>query len=284
MENQELTPINALSTTSERRKTRTTAEVVHEGLLRLAELIRKDGQAYQLTPVLIRVWCNVFADVPPYQVEAAFNKAERQLKFWPSPAEVFEFISSAENKVGQEQAEQKWQQVREYIRIYYSPDIPPRDHDYEDGRKQNAPRITERTQRAINAAGGLAYLSDCDRESLQWAKKKFIEEYIRWGELKKDENLLPTGEVRDLLGDVAKTKTVDRVLDKARVTDGPLVPKPAEPILSKPVPPPVIDTVRIVDVAGRKAELARQAELVREKYPAIGNMSGVPQKFRPKGD
>jgi hypothetical protein len=283
MKNQKLTQINALSTTSEQRKTRTTAEVVHEGLLRLAELIRKDGQAYQLTPVLIRLWCNVFADIPPHQVEAAFNKAERQLKFWPSPAEVFGFISIAENKIGQEQAEQKWQQVLEYIRVYYSPDIPPRDHDYEDGRKQNAPRITERTQRAINAAGGLAYLSDCDRESLQWAKKKFIEEYIRWGELKKDENLLPPGEVRDLLGDVAKTKTVDRVLDKPLVLERPLVPKPAEPILSKPVPLPVIDTVRIVDVGDRKAELARQAELVREKYPAIGNMLGVPQKFRPKG-
>jgi hypothetical protein len=129
---------------------------VHERLLRLAELIRKDGQAYQLTPVLIRLWCSVFADVPPHQVEAAFNKAERQLKFWPSPGEVFGFISTAETKVGQEQVEHKWQQVREYIRVCYSPDIPPRDHDYEDGRKQNAPRITERTQRAINAAGGLA--------------------------------------------------------------------------------------------------------------------------------
>jgi hypothetical protein len=284
MKNQKLTPINALSTTSERRDSRTTGEIVPKRMVRLAELIRKDGLAYPVSPVMVKLWLNVFADVPPHQVEAAFDKAERQLKFWPSAAEVLGFISTVENKMGQEQAEQKWQQVRDYIRICYSPDIPPRDHDLEDGRKQNAPRITERTQRAINAAGGLAYLSDCDRESLQWAKKKFIEEYIRWGELKKDENLLPTGEVRDLLGEVAETKTVDRVLDKPRVIERPLVPKPTGPVQSKPVPPTFIDTVRVVDVVGRRAELARQAELVCQKYPTIGNISGIPERFRPRGD
>lgn len=252
-------------------------------MVRLAELIRKDGLAYPVSPVMVKLWLNVFADVPPHQVEAAFDKAERQFKFWPSPAEVLGFISTVENKMGQEQAEQKWQQVRDYIRICYSPDIPPRDHDLEDGRKQNAPRITERTQRAINAGGGLAYLSDCDRESLQWAKKKFIEQYIRWGELKKDEDLLPSGQVRDLLGDVAKTKIMERALDEPRVTE-PLVPKPTEPLQSKPVPPPVIDTVRVIDVVDRRAELARQAKLVREKYPAMGNTLGIPKTFRDERD
>ena len=231
---------------------------------------------------MVNLWVIVFADVPPHQVEAAFDKAERQLKFWPSPAEVFGLISAAENKIGKEEAEQKWQQVREYIRVFYSPDIPPRDRDYEDGRKQNAPRITERTQRAIDAAGGLAYLSDCDGESLQWAKKKFIEQYIRWGELKKDENLLPSGQVRDLLGDIAKTKMINRTLSEPRVPERPLVPKVAEPLPPKPVPQPTIAAPRVVDIVGRKADLARQAKLMREKYPAIGKVSGIPERFSPK--
>jgi hypothetical protein len=281
MENQKLTPINALSTTSERRDSRTTAEIVRERIVRLAELIRKDGLAYPVSPVMVNLWVKVFADVAPHKADAAFDKAEKKLKFWPAPAEVLGFVSTAENKMDQEQAEQKWQQVRDYIRIYYSPDIPPRDHDLEDGRKQNAPRITERTQRAINAAGGLAYLSNCDRESLQWAKKKFIEQYIRYGELQKDEHLLPDGKVRELLADVASTKHVDRVL---------LIPQPVE-VAVEPAPvsklvteaePKTVSAALVVDVVARKNELARQAELMRKKYPATRNMSGIPPNLQPK--
>lgn len=254
---------------------------MRKGLVRLAELIRKDGAPYLVTPLMIKVWINVFRDVHPLQAEAAFASAERELKFWPSPAEVLGFISTAEEKASQEQAEQKWQQVLHYIRVYYSPDIPCRDHDYPDGRKQNAPRILERTQRAINAAGGLAYLADCDPESLQWAKKKFIEQYVRYGELKKDEHLLPDGRVRDLLADVAGTKHVDRLL---------VVPPPVEPAIDpapvlkavKTVVSKAVSATRVVDIVGRKTELARQAELVREKYPTPGNMSGIPETFQRK--
>ncbi len=193
-------PTSALTTISEQPGS-SIKQIVRERLARLAELIRKDGGPYPLTAPLVNVWVDVFAraDISAALVEAAFTKAERHLKFWPAPAEVLRFISfeRALAKYAEEEAAQKWSAVREYVRLYYNPDIPPK----------NAPHISVRTKRAINAAGGLAYLSDCDRESLQWARKRFIEAYLRYGELQQDESLLPPGDVRDLLEACLRSET-----------------------------------------------------------------------------
>jgi hypothetical protein len=181
--------LNSVLATISERQASSTDRVVREGLARLAELIRKDGAPYPLTPQLVNVWVVVFAraSVSATQAETAFAKAETRVKFWPSPAEVLGLVSlerqEAEllKKSAEEEAAQKWTKVLDYIRVHWNPDIPPK----------NAPRITERTMRAIKAAGGLAYLSDCDRESLQWARKRFIETYLRYGELQQGEYLPP---------------------------------------------------------------------------------------------
>jgi hypothetical protein len=47
-------------------------------------------------------------------------------------------------------------------------------------------------------------MRDCDRASLQWARKRFIEAYVRYSELRKDGHLLPEGEVRNLLANAAQ--------------------------------------------------------------------------------
>jgi hypothetical protein len=227
MRNSELETISARPGSSE------TKALVARHLIRLAELIRKDGAPYPLTVQLVGVWTDVFqrANVEPGQIEAAFQKAERVCKFWPSPADVLGHITTAESNAAEEEAGQKWQRVLDYIRRHYNPDIPPK----------NAPSITERTQRAISAAGGLALIADCDPESRQWARKRFIEAYVRWGELQQDEYLLPPGEVRDLLAECAASKSVERLLETSKVHKSAHVPNPSEILTSKPIPNPHSD-------------------------------------------
>lgn len=198
MENQEPTPSNALAKTS-KQPACSTEELVRQRVTRLAELIRKDGAPYPLTSALVNIWVDVFlrVQIPSEQIAAAFDKAERGLRFWPAPTEVLGFVSTAENNSAEEKAAQKWQEVRDYIRLHYHPDLAP-----------SGPRISERTRRAINAAGGLAYLSECTGESRVFARKRFIEAWLRWDELKQDEYLLPDSEVKSLLSGVAATKAL----------------------------------------------------------------------------
>jgi len=191
---------SALATISAQPDSSRIDELVRQRVARLAECIRRDGAPYPLTAQLVNVWVDVFAsaNVTPEQVDAAFSKAERSLKsFWPSPGEVMAFISTAETSTTEEEATQKWDKVLEYA-VRRSPDI----------REKNPPRISEHTRRAINAAGGLDFLRDCDRESLQWARKRFIEAYVRYTELQQDQYLLPAGELKTLLAEFSETKAL----------------------------------------------------------------------------
>lgn len=178
---------------------------VRQRLIRLAELIRKDGAAYPLTPILLELWGEVFnrAQITDAQIDAAFDEAERRLRFWPTPAEVLGFILIAEKTSSEEKAALKWDEVRDYVRNDYHPDL--KNHQ---GR-----RISEQTGRAIRAAGGLEHISECTGDDLVFARKRFIEAYLRLDELRQHEFLLPEGEVKRLLAETAKTMSVDRLLE-----------------------------------------------------------------------
>jgi hypothetical protein len=266
MEKLKSVPINALAKISQRPAIRSTEQAVRERMVRLAELIRKDGAAYPLTPILVNTWVEVFADLKPGQVDAAFSEAERSLKsFWPSPGEVRAFISTAETNAVEEEAAQKWLKVLDYA-VRRSPDI----------REKNPPRISEHTRRAINHAGSLDWIRDCPAKELQWARTRFIEEYIRYAELKQDEHLLPDGEVKNLLADAAQAKA----LPVPKVSFEELHRRGlahAKELKSDPAQQPdlkralcairrLAETPSVVDVEGRTAELERQKKFILQKY------------------
>jgi hypothetical protein len=150
--------------------------------------------------VYCSTWEDGFSDVDASRLKAAFVACLRShaFKTIPTIGDIRKHLQKAEGNAAEEGAAAKWSQVVEYIRLHYSPDIPPK----------NAPRITERTQRAINAAGGLAYIADCEPEAKQWARKRFIESYIRYGELQQEQFLLPEGELKNLLAGFSQTKAL----------------------------------------------------------------------------
>lgn len=186
-------------------------ELVRQRVIRLAELIRKDGAAYPLTPSLVNLWVEVFVEarIAPDRIKAAFDRAERQLKFWPAPAEVLGFISAAKDNSAEEAAARKFDEVRRNISLHYHPDLGG----------WRGPRISEPTRRAINAAGGIAYLSECSGDNLVFARKRFIESYLRWDELEEGRFLLREGEVANLLAGVAKNMSVERLLEAPKVIE-----------------------------------------------------------------
>jgi hypothetical protein len=95
-------------------------------------------------------------------------------------ADVRKHLDKAKSNFAEEKAAKKWDEVLDYIRLHYHPDL----------RVNSGPQISQRTRQAINAAGGFQHLSDCSSESLQWARKRFIESYVRWEELQKERFLL----------------------------------------------------------------------------------------------
>jgi hypothetical protein len=285
--NQESIPTSALATICEPPGS-SIEDVVRQRVIRLAELIRKDGAPYPLTPTLVNVWVDVFlrAKIAPEQIEGAFDKAERQLKFWRAPAEVLGFISTAEENSAKEEASLKFQWVRDYIRLHYHPDLSVK----------SGPPITERVRRAIDAAGGLTHLSECVGDDLVFARKRFIESYLREGALKQDEYLLPAGEIENLFAVTARQISVTPLIEKGT---GPKKQTTEQSTLSAKERLAVADALAAearavierykteratVTVSNEDRDaLRRQAEVIRQRYPKIGNLTGIPPELRARG-
>jgi hypothetical protein len=156
--------------------------MIQDWILRFAlnsrqELDEMALQGYQ------QLWESAFAGLGVEALTGAFNRTLRECKFMPAVADVLSHVESVKASAREELAERKWQQVLEYIRLHYNPDL-----------SSAGPKISEHTLSAIRAAGGLAYLSECQPEEKQWARKRFIEAYMRWEELQRDYALLPEGD------------------------------------------------------------------------------------------
>jgi hypothetical protein len=168
-------------------------DLIREWLFRFGVNFEKD-----VVPVL-PLWLETFREMDPKTLESLFRKALMTCKFFPRVADILEPINNT--KLSLASADLKWQQVLDYCRVYVSRDMP-------GGVARGAPRISPRTMTGIRAAGGLFYIQDCSLESLQWAKKRFIESYIAWETLKRDEFLLPDGRLKDLITGAAEEEAL----------------------------------------------------------------------------
>jgi hypothetical protein len=156
--------------------------------------------------VYIKLWTESLADLDDAKLNAAFQKT---LLTWvsefgkagklPTVGDIRGHLDATAKKELASRADLEWQKLLDYIRRYYWADGP---------WEHKAPKLPERVRVSANAAGGLAYLNECDRESLQWAKKRFVESYTAWEEMKKDQWLLPEGTLRNILLEEASEKAL----------------------------------------------------------------------------
>ncbi len=194
----------ALAITSKQRSQRSEAPN-RSDLIRLwiGKLSVNAGQA--LTPTALGVfesiWQEGFEDLDYAVLEAAFKKTLRECSYWPvKVADVRSRIDRAKEVATSGVAEQAWQRVLELRRRFWNPDVA-------GGFSRGMPELSPRIDRAARAAGVFR-----DHESVEalhvWAKKKFIECFTRWDEAGESENLLPDGEIKNLLTDFAQAKAL----------------------------------------------------------------------------
>jgi hypothetical protein len=209
------------------------------------------------------IWAEGFSDLSNSVLEAAFRKTLRTVKYWPMKvADIREHVSHAEENAANVSAEEAWKRLLELRRVYWCPDLP-------GGFSRGMPKLSKRVQQAARAAGVFR-----DFESTEglhvWAKKRFIESFIAYGEMKQDAFLLPDGEIKRMLTSFAQAKVLPalradwnelRERGEAYRAKRESTAKPAEPVQETP---------RVIDFGGRAAELKRQAELIRRKYPTSG--------------
>jgi hypothetical protein len=201
-------------------------------------------------------------------LDRLFSRALRRCKFFPKVSEILEPLASAQINAAPEAAEEAWERVLEIRRADWNPDIP--------GPFRCAlARLSDRVRQAARAAGVFRDFESVDALHT-WAKKRFVESFVAYGEREQDQFLLPGAELKDLLADVAEKKALPPVSPnwaelhargleystKKVGTCSKSAEIASEPEYRKPS--------GFVDFEARRAELRAQAQRMVQKFPLKG--------------
>jgi hypothetical protein len=212
--------------------------------------------------VFCSIWLEGLSDLSPGVLLAAFRKTLRECPYWPvKVADIRKHVTHAVSNATGEAAEKAWEHVLEIRRVHWNPDIPGPFNRALAG-------LSERVKQAARAAGVWRDYTESEWESGSlhtWAKKRFFESFNAWGEREQDKFLLPEGEVKKLLIEFYKSKS--------------LLPAPKQEVM------PPEERLRVADEladAARKVigirkqaerrgpitpeELERQKQIISERY------------------
>jgi hypothetical protein len=228
--------------------------------------------------VYLQLWTDSFVDLDDATLDAAFRKT---LLTWgsefgkvgklPTVGDIRGHLDATAKKELAIRADLEWQKLLDYIRRYYWADGP---------WQHKAPKLPERVRVSCNAAGGFAWLNGCPEKELAWAKKRFVESYITWEEMKKDQYLLPEGTLRNMLlegstaqallpGPVANSKDWLPPVVPSRIAprDTLRLAKERKPTLDLTDAKPITGETLVVKDPNRMEFLRQQAEKMIAKYP-----------------
>jgi hypothetical protein len=163
------------------------------------------------------------------------------------------------------------QPLLDYCREWVHPDI----------QFSRAPELPPEMDHAARAAGGVHFLRECSHEELGWRKKAFIEDLQCSRKNGDFGGLLTGGELRKLLRKVASPAALlpnDARPTAAVATERRNLESEGDTLAG--IAPPSREITRI-DIERRQAELQRQAEIILQKYPKLGNTTGIPSELLP---
>lgn len=144
-----------------------------------------------LTEEDFAIYAAALADLPPEVIEAACEKYMKIGKFFPLPADLREMVVVAEDSAHTLAVNEAWNGALAWTRKWYL--------GIDMGFDRRAPELDEKQHRAIVAAGGFEHVSSCTLEDLQWAKKRFVENYGHQEIVEQSGALLGRGEAKKIL-------------------------------------------------------------------------------------
>lgn len=171
--------------------------LIRENLHKLTVIYPGVGE---LDPLMVPLWVEALSGWRLDLVAAAFKKVistfepTNACKF-PVPAHVLKILENRAEVNLEDEAETEWQSLLQKIEAHYHPDVGWR-----------GPKLSSRSDHAAKAASGVHYISQCSEGDLVWAKKRFIECYLRDEKLE-GEDFSP--EMKQLMNPLAALKSME---------------------------------------------------------------------------
>jgi hypothetical protein len=210
---------HSLSIISEPPVSETRSRLIREWLVRFGT-----NHERAIAP-LVALWEDELADVSPALLEKAFRQVLTTSRFFPTIADIRAQIDQANANGAKLEIEEAWARALDWVQRYFHPDL---------GVARGTPELPAAIQHALRAAGGMRWIETCPASELQWAKKRFVEDFTRVHETRQVEHLLTRPEARRILAGLTTAEP------ERQVRSGPKVEK------SLPAKKPSSDEVREV--------------------------------------
>lgn len=174
--------------------------LIEEWIVRLA--INAGAALDAQTQAVYRsLWVDGLADLPINVLNSAFVRTLQTCCYWPvKVADIRKHVIHAKENAQHESAEAAWQHILDLRRRYWNPDML-------GGFSRDMPKLSDHLSQAARASGIFR-----DFESVEalhvWAKKTFIESFLRYEEMQQNKFLLPDGAVKDAIDKLAKVKSL----------------------------------------------------------------------------
>jgi hypothetical protein len=149
-----------------------------------------DGQDAEAVNQILMVYVAALSDLGVERLSEACKIATQRARFFPKPADIRDCVTNAMEKQVLILAEDAWQRSQKWIHAYWHPDV---------GYVKGAPQLEAEIEYAMRAAGGIPYLWSANGEALMWAKKRFVESFVRVDVLQSQERLLSSAEAKNIL-------------------------------------------------------------------------------------
>jgi hypothetical protein len=184
---------SALATTSKPRAS--SSEIARQALVIFGEICGRE-----ITRELAGIWASQLADIAPDLLQQACDRLAKTwtTSFLPTPGNVRAQIDQANANGLHLEIEEAWSRGLDWVQRYFHPDL---------GIARGAPELPAAIEHAIRAAGGMRWIGNCPASELQWAKKRFVEDFTRVHETRQTEHLLTRPEARRVLSDLTTAKS-----------------------------------------------------------------------------
>ncbi len=129
--------------------------------------------AEPLTDERMEIYVRGLADISLEQLRVSFQRALRQLTWFPKLAELRNFAGASSEAESKVEADAAWKFVNDYLRRWGVDHLPI----YSSGKQITAPPLAPRIEYALRRIGGIRALNQMDLSKQPFMYRDFCEAY-----------------------------------------------------------------------------------------------------------
>ena len=132
----------------------------------------------ELSEQLVATYISALSDIPVREMKTVLNLTLREVKCWPTPADIREVWEALHSKQDRTTAEKAFDDLLKHIQKWGVDQIPHMTR----GTLMPAPRFDEITESSMRACGGYRAIGNAPSDQTRFIRKAFIEAYCRYRE------------------------------------------------------------------------------------------------------